>query len=76
MLECGIVLNLIILFLQGLVSSLHLRQIVTTHEKRNSELADVNAQLRKQVAQLQAKEVDLKRRNDTLESDLAVECTA
>ena len=55
---------------------LHLKRIVTTQEKRNFDLAGANAQLRKQLAQLQAKEAELKKRNDSLDGDIVVERAA
>ena len=57
--------------LQGLVRCVHLKLIMTAQERHNANLAMVNAIMRKQNAQLQAREGDHKKKVEELERDLA-----
>ena len=62
--------------LLSLVKFIHLKQKMTTQERQNVNLAAENSTPRKQVAQLQAREIELKKMNDSLEQELAMEKVA
>ena len=56
-----------------MVGFIHIKTIMTAQERWNANLVAVNSTLRKQVAELQDRERKLKKRNDSLEQELALE---